>query len=439
MQQQQTLLNTKKSQELYKKACELIPGGVNSPVRSFKSVGGNPLFISKAKGAYIWDVDDNKYIDYVQSWGALINGHIPNEVISSIEKALAKGISYGASCEAEIELASLIINSFPLSNIHKIRFVNSGTEAVMTAIRLARAYTKRNKIIKYAGCYHGHSDAILASSGSGVATFGITETPGIPKNVLSDVIVLPFNDLSATEITMRKFPSQIAAIIVEPVCGNMGVISPKDGFLTLLRELTQKFNCLLIFDEVITGFRLALGGAQEKYKVSPDLTILGKIIGGGMPIGAVGGKKEIMNLLAPEGPVYQAGTLAGNPVSVACGIANLKLLLNNIDIYQYLDTLTLDLCREMEKINQELGVQLQINRVGSMFTVFFTDSKVVDYKTAKKSDTKKFADFFQNMLSREIYLAPSQFESNFISSAHKETDISKTLEAYKESLEKIFV
>ena len=421
---QETLIQIRKSQELYKKACELIPGGVNSPVRAFSSVGGQPLFISKAKGPYIWDADDNQYIDYVGSWGALINGHADPSIIEAIQKTVTKGTSFGAPHENEIELARLIIDNVP--SIEKVRLVNSGTEAVMTAIRLARAYTKRNKLIKFAGCYHGHSDAVLSSSG----------LSGITKNTACETITLPFNDFSTTEITLSKFPKQIAAIIIEPVCGNCGVIPPQEGFLKSLRDLTTKHNCLLIFDEVITGFRLALGGAQVKYNVIPDLTTLGKIIGGGMPIGAIGGSKKIMDLLAPEGPVYQAGTLSGNPLSVACGIANLKLLLKE-EIYKNLEQMTSYLCEEIEKINQEVGIKLQVNRVGSMFTILFSETRVYDSRSSQKSNTKKFAQFFQNMLSNGVYLAPSQFEANFVSTAHKEVDIKKTLEAYKKSIEKI--
>ncbi len=431
---QDSLISTR-SEELYKKACEIIPGGVNSPVRSFKAVGLQPLFISKAKGPYIWDVDQNQYIDFVNSWGALIHGHIHQEVTESIKKALDKGISFGASHENEIELAQIIINKFP--SIEKIRFVNSGTEAVMTAIRLARAYTKRNKIIKFEGCYHGHADSVLSMSGSGITTFGLPACAGVTKNTASETITLPYNNIQILETTLSKFPKEIAGIIVEPVVGNCGVILPSEDFLRCLRNITKKHNSVLIFDEVITGFRLSPGGAQEIFKITADITTLGKIIGGGMPIGAVGGKKEIIDLLAPLGPVYQAGTLSGNPLSVACGIATLKLL--NEDVYKRLEDLASMLCDNIQNINKEKGIKAQINRFGSMFTIFFCGTRVYDSNSAKKSNTKLFGQFFQNMLSCGVYLAPSQFEANFLSTAHKEQDIKKTLEAYKKSIETLII
>ena len=430
---QELLSDTKKSQELYKKACEIIPGGVNSPVRSFKAVDLEPLFISKAKGAHIWDADQNQYIDFVNSWGSLIHGHIHEDVIESIQKSLTKGISYGASHENEIELAQTIINNLP--SIEKIRFVNSGTEAVMTAIRLARAYTKRNKIIKFDGCYHGHTDSVLSMSTPGAVTLGLPACAGVTKNTASETITLPYNNIPVLETTVSKFPKEIACIIIEPVVGNCGVILPEENFIKCVREITKKHNCILIFDEVITGFRLSLGGAQALYKIKPDITVLGKIIGGGMPIGAVGGKKEIMDLLAPIGPVYQAGTLSGNPLSVACGIATLKLL--NEDSYERLENLGSLLCEGIKKINEEKGIKLQINRAGSMFTIFFCETRIYDSNSAKKSNTKQFGQFFKNMLSNGIYLAPSQFEANFISTAHKEQDIKKTIEAYKQSISAI--
>ncbi len=430
---QELLLNTKKSQELYKKACEVIPGGVNSPVRSFKAVDLEPLFISKGKGAHIWDVDQNQYIDFVNSWGALIHGHIHEDVVDSIEKALTKGISYGASHENEIELAQIIIDNFP--SIEKVRFVNSGTEAVMTAIRLARAYTRRNKIIKFDGCYHGHADSVLSTSNSGITTLGLPVCAGVTKNTASETITLPYNNIPILETTLSKFPKEIACIIIEPVVGNCGVITPEESFLRCVRDVTKKHNCLLIFDEVITGFRLSPGGAQTIYKITPDVTVLGKIIGGGMPIGAVGGRKEFLDLLAPVGNVYQAGTLSGNPLSVACGIATLKLLTE--DSFKRLEDLGSMLCDGIKKINEEKGIKLQINRAGSMFTIFFCETRVYDSNSSKKANTKLFGQFFKNMLSNGIYLTPSQFESNFISTAHKEQDIKKTLEAYKQSLDSI--
>ena len=428
-----TLTSTKKSEALYSEACEIIPGGVNSPVRSFKSVGMEPLFISKASGPYIWDVDQNQYIDYVCYWGALIHGHSPKEVIQNTQKALANGTSFGAPHENEVILAKMIIEKIP--SIKKIRLVNSGTEAVMTAIRIARAFTGRNKIIKFEGCYHGHSDSVLSMSGSGIATFGIPSSPGVTKSTASETITIPYNDITTFEITLNKFPKEIAAVIVEPVVGNSGVILPEEKFLKSLRELSARFKCLLIFDEVITGFRLSSGGAQSLFNISPDITTLGKIIGGGMPIGAVGGKKEIMDLLAPAGPVYQAGTLSGNPVSVACGISTLSLI--NEKTYEKLESLSALLCNGMQKINNNTGLDVQINRIGSMFSLFFTNKKVFDFKSAQQSDRKRFVQFFKNMLNEGIYLAPSPFEANFISSAHKEEDIEKTLVAYKKSVEKL--
>lgn len=429
----EVLTNTNKSQQLYKRACELIPGGVNSPVRSFKAVELEPLFISKAKGQYIWDIDQNRYIDYVCSWGALINGHIPSQVIEAVEAAVLKGTSFGAPHENEIELAEIITSHMPA--IEKIRLVNSGTEAVMTAIRLARAYTKRNKIIKFSGCYHGHADVVLSNGGSGMAILGLPACPGVTKNTANETITLPFNNIPAFEISFSKFPREIAAVIVEPVIGNCGVIPPEAGYLKHIREITKKYNSLLIFDEVITGFRLSLGGAQELYKIKPDLTTLGKIIGGGLPMGAVGGKKEIMDLLSPVGPVYQAGTLSGNPISVACGIATLQLLKK--ETYEYLEKISLQLTTGIEKIKLETGNKFQINRVGSMFSIFFTKNKVYDQKSATKSNTKMFAEFFKYVLSSGIYLACSQFEANFLSTSHKEEDIKKTIEAINLAIEKL--
>ncbi|MBI2995979.1 MAG: glutamate-1-semialdehyde 2,1-aminomutase [Candidatus Melainabacteria bacterium] len=431
---QETIANKTRSQKLYKKALELISGGVNSPVRSFKAVELEPLFISHASGPCIWDVDQNKYIDYVNSWGALIHGHAHPQIIETVAKVLQKGTSFGAPHENEIELAQIIVQNMP--SIEKVRLVNSGTEAVMTAIRLARAYTKRNKIIKFSGCYHGHSDSVLSKSSSGLTTLGIPDSSGVTKSTASDVITLPFNDLHTFEITLNKFPKDIAAVITEPVIGNCGVILPDESFLRLLKSLSGKFNYVLIFDEVITGFRLSLGGAQKIYKITPHLTTLGKIIGGGMPVGAIGGKKEIMDLLAPLGPVYQAGTLSGNPISVACGIATLNLL--NEKSYKYLEHITSLLCTGIIEINKEKGIQLQVNQAGSMFSIFFTENKVNNYETAKKSNTKSFAKFFQCMLSNGIYIAPSQFEANFISTLHTELDIEKTLDAYKKNAQNEF-
>lgn len=426
-------LNIKKSEALYKKACELIPGGVNSPVRSFKAVNMNPLFISRAEGAYLWDADNNKFIDFINSWGALINGHSHPKIVKAIQDSVKNGTSYGAPHENEIKLCQMIVNKVP--SIEKVRLVNSGTEAVMTAIRLARAYTQRNKIIKFEGCYHGHSDYMLSFSGSGIATLGIPSSPGVTKNIASETITLPYNDLTATEITLNKYPKDIAAIIVEPVVGNCGVIKPKPEFLEGLRTISTKFGVVLIFDEVITGFRISIGGAQEKYNVLPDLTTLGKIIGGGMPIGGIGGKSKIMDMLAPNGHVYQAGTLSGNPISVICGIENLSLLDNNS--YIYLEESTRGFCEELIKINESNKIKLQVNYIGSMFSIFFNENNVYNFDSAKRSNTKKYAEFFKRMLYNGIYFAPSQFEANFISTAHKKEDLEKTLSTYNKVIKEI--
>lgn len=420
-----------KSKELYEKACAVMPGGVNSPVRSFNAVNSTPLFISKANGAYIWDVDQNKYIDFVNSWGALICGHANPKVISKVEEAIKNGTSFGAPHENEIKLAKLIIQNMP--SIEKLRLVSSGTEAVMTAIRLARAYTKRNKIIKFSGCYHGHSDSVLSMSGSGIATFGLPTSPGVTKNTANDTITIPYNDIFSTEIAINKYPKEIAGVIVEPVVGNAGVIKPESGFLEALRALTTKHGALLIFDEVITGFRLSLGGAQKIFNINPDITILGKIIGGGMPIGAVGGKKEIIDLLAPSGPVYQAGTLSGNPISVACGIATLEQL--NEEIYQSLEETNSYLCNSILSIADEINLDITVTYIGSLFSIFFTKTDVKNFEDAKSSDTEKYSKFFNHMLIEGIYLAPSQFEANFISTAHTKEDMNKTINSFKKAIE----
>lgn len=432
---QNTIINTQKSDELYETAKELIPGGVNSPVRSFKAVDRNPLFISKANGAYIWDADGNKYIDLVNSWGALIHGHRPPSVLKAIEKALESGISFGASHEQEVELAKKIISAMP--SIEKIRLVNSGTEAVMTAIRLARASTGRNKIIKFEGCYHGHCDSVLSKSGSGLATLGIPSSAGVTKNTAYETLTLPYNDLHTLEITFSKFPNEIAGIIIEPLIGNSGVIKPVNGFLDLIRELCNKYKSVLIFDEVMTGFRLSYGGAQGKYNVKPDLTTLGKIIGGGMPIGAIGGKKELIDLLSPNGPVYQAGTMSGNPISVACGLSTLNLI-DESQTYKKLEDTTSSICKDIDLINEEKGLKIRTSYEGSMFSIFFTDGMISNYGNVKNSNTKKYAQFFNLMLNQGIYLAPSQFEANFISTVISDQDIKSIVNAYKNAVDEIF-
>jgi glutamate-1-semialdehyde 2,1-aminomutase len=415
-----------KSKEYFKRALKSIPGGVNSPVRACKAVKADPIFFERGEGAYLIDVDGNRYIDYVCSWGPLILGHAHPEVIGSIYFASKKGTSFGAPTWQEVELAELIKNSIP--SIEKIRLVNSGTEATMSAIRLARAYTGRKKIIKFEGCYHGHVDSLLVKAGSGLATFGIPATPGVPEELTSHTLNLPFNDFSAVEKAFLEYGKEIAAVIVEPIPGNMGVVLPENGFLEFLREITQKYKALLIFDEVITGFRIGPSGAQGKYGINPDLTCLGKIIGGGLPVGAYGGKEEIMNLVSPEGPVYQAGTLSGNPIAVAAGIATLKELLKP-GTYERLEYISEKLEKGIREVLKELKLPYQINRAGSMLTLFFTKKEVKDFQSALTSDIEKFAIFWQKMLEEGIYLPPSQFEAWFVSLSHGEKEIEKTISA----------
>jgi len=415
-----------RSKEYFKRALKSIPGGVNSPVRACKAVKADPIFFERGEGAYLIDVDGNRYIDYVCSWGPLILGHAHPEVIGSIYFASKKGTSFGAPTWQEVELAELIKSSIP--SIEKIRLVNSGTEATMSAIRLARAYTGRKKIIKFEGCYHGHVDSLLVKAGSGLATFGIPATPGVPEELTSHTLNLPFNDFSAVEKAFLEYGKEIAAVIVEPIPGNMGVVLPENGFLEFLREITQKYKALLIFDEVITGFRIGPSGAQGKYGINPDLTCLGKIIGGGLPVGAYGGKEEIMSLVSPEGPVYQAGTLSGNPIAVAAGIATLKELLKP-GTYERLEYLSEKLEKGIKEVLKELKLSYQINRAGSMLTLFFTEKEVKDFQGALTSDIEKFAIFWQKMLEEGIYLPPSQFEAWFVSLSHGEKEIEKTISA----------
>jgi glutamate-1-semialdehyde 2,1-aminomutase len=415
-----------RSKEYFKRALKSIPGGVNSPVRACKAVKADPIFFERGEGAYLIDVDGNRYIDYVCSWGPLILGHAHPEVIGSIYFASKKGTSFGAPTWQEVELAELIKSSIP--SIEKIRLVNSGTEATMSAIRLARAYTGRKKIIKFEGCYHGHVDSLLVKAGSGLATFGIPATPGVPEELTSHTLNLPFNDFSAVEKAFLEYGKEIAAVIVEPIPGNMGVVLPENGFLEFLREITLKYKALLIFDEVITGFRIGPSGAQGKYGINPDLTCLGKIIGGGLPVGAYGGKEEIMSLVSPEGPVYQAGTLSGNPIAVAAGIATLKELLKP-GTYERLEYLSEKLEKGIKEVLKELKLSYQINRAGSMLTLFFTEKEVKDFQGALTSDIEKFAIFWQKMLEEGIYLPPSQFEAWFVSLAHGEKEIEKTISA----------
>ncbi len=428
-------MKTDKSDNLFKKAKNFIPGGVNSPVRAFKSVGRNPLFISKAHGSKIYDSDGNEFIDYVGSWGPMLLGHSHPKILDAIERTLKNGTSFGAPTELEVKIAELITKLVP--SIQMVRMVNSGTEATMSAIRLARAFTGKNKIIKFEGCYHGHADTFLIKAGSGALTFGTPDSPGIPDTVAQYTLNARFNDIESIYKIVEKNKGQIAAIIVEPVVGNMGCIPPKSNFLADLRNVCDQENIILIFDEVMTGFRLAAGGAQELYKIKPDLTTLGKIIGGGLPVGAYGGKKEIMELLAPSGPVYQAGTLSGNPIAMAAGYEMLSIISSSKEIYQILEERSSQLEIGMNKIMSKLGLEYKINRVGSMFTLFFTNKEVYDFETAKSSDTQKFTKYFNGMLERGIYLPPSQFEAAFISMAHTSEDIEQTLVAFEEAIKEI--
>lgn len=427
-------MKIKKSQKLYKKAVTLMPGGVNSPVRAFKAVGGTPLFISKAKDSKIYDVDGNEYIDYVLSWGPLILGHAHSKVVKALRKAVLSGTSYGAPTPMEIELAILIKKAMP--SIEKIRMVNSGTEATMSAIRLSRGFTKRNKVIKFEGCYHGHVDALLVSAGSGGATFGIPDSLGVPASYVAETIILPFNDKETLKNVINEHWQDIACVIVEPVVGNMGCILPKEDFLKTLRDETEKYGIILIFDEVMTGFRVSSGGAQEYYRIKPDLTCLGKVIGGGLPVGAYGGKKEIMSLVAPEGGVYQAGTLSGNPLAMTAGIETLKILLKS-NTYKKLEKKMLQLEEGLKDAAKKQKISAKFYRAGTMFCSYFTEQEVVNAQTAKTSDIEKFKKFFWGMLNRGIYIAPSQFEAGFISIAHSEKDIEKTINAAYETFKEL--
>lgn len=423
-----------KSLNLYQKALRLMPGGVNSPVRAFRAVGSSPLFIKNAKGSKIYDVDGNEFIDYVLSWGPMILGHAHPSVINAIKKGAENGTSYGAPTPLEIELAKMIISFFP--SIEKVRMVNSGTEATMSAIRVARGFTKRDKIIKFEGCYHGHFDGLLVKAGSGAATFGIPDSEGVPESYARETITLPFNDIGALKSLLQREGGSIASVIVEPVVGNMGCIMPAEGFLEALREETSKYGIVLIFDEVMTGFRVSKGGAQAYYGIKPDMTCLGKIIGGGLPVGAYGGKKEIMSMVAPEGPVYQAGTLSGNPLAVTAGIETLKILSKN-NFYERLEAKMQSLEDGLKDAAKKANVKTRFYRAGTMFCSYFTDNDVVDYATAKKADTQMFSKFFMGMLNKGVYLAPSQFEAGFMSLAHSNRDISHTIDAAYKTMKEI--
>lgn len=421
------------SARLFAEAQRVIPGGVNSPVRAFKSVGGDPLFMQRGEGPYIFDVDGNRYLDHVMSWGPLIFGHAPPRIIQAITDAAARGTSFGASTEAEVRLAQKIVAAVP--SVEKVRLVSSGTEAVMSAVRVARGFTKRDKIIKFEGNYHGHSDGFLAKAGSGLTTLGLPDSAGVPVNLTRDTITLPYNDADAFRSVMLAHPGEVAVVMLEPVAGNMGVVTPRAGFLHALRDLTERDGALLLFDEVITGFRVAYGGAQELFGITPDLTALGKIIGGGLPLAAYGGRADIMDVVAPVGPVYQAGTLSGNPLAVAAGLEQLTML------EEVRGTLYTKMHRQMHFLAQsakdtakKLGIPHRVNRIGSMMTLFFTDAKVLDFETAKTSDTAKYGAFFRALLERGVYFAPSQYEAAFVSAAHSDAQMDETARAVSEAL-----
>jgi glutamate-1-semialdehyde 2,1-aminomutase len=427
-----TMSNRECSQQLHARACRVIPGGVDSPVRAFKSVGGEPPYIVRGKGPRIRDADGNEYIDYVGSWGPLILGHAFPSVVEAVEKANRDGASFGACTPAEAELAEAVIEAFP--SMDKVRFVSSGTEATMSAIRLARAFTRRNYIIKFEGCYHGHADSLLVKAGSGVATLGIPGSAGVLDEQAKFTLALPFNNQHAVEEVFHKFKNEIACVIVEPVVGNMGCVPPRNGYLEFLRSITAQQGAVLIFDEVMTGFRLSFGGAQQLYKIKPDLTTLGKIIGGGLPVGAYGGRAELMDMIAPLGPVYQAGTLSGNPLAMAAGIATLQELKTRPGIYEQLEQRSAALVEDVLSAAKKKGVPLTANRVGSMFTWFFQSGTVHDWDTAAKSDTQAFGKFHRAMLEQGIYLPPSQYEAMFMSAAHTESDIQQTITAAEQAL-----
>jgi glutamate-1-semialdehyde 2,1-aminomutase len=427
-------MNFTNSEHLFAAAQKVIPGGVNSPVRAFRAVGGQPLFIDRASGPYMWDADGNRYIDYVLSWGPLILGHAHPRVVKALQQAAERGTSYGAPTALETELAELVCTLVP--SAEQVRFVNSGTEATMSALRLARAFTGRNKIIKLQGNYHGHADFLLVQAGSGVATLGLPDSPGVPPGATQDTLTAPFNDLAAVKTLFDRHGQDIAGIILEPVAGNMGMIPPVEGYLAGLRQLCDQHRALLIFDEVMTGFRVALGGAQEYYGIMPDLTVLGKVIGGGLPVGAYAGRQEIMQTVAPAGPMYQAGTLSGNPLAMTAGIETLKTI-QKPGIFDQLVAGTTKLCQGIGAAAEAAGIPVYQTQAGTMFCTFFTDQPVTNWDTAAKSDTKRYARFFQAMLKRGVYLAPSQFETGFFSSAHTNEVVASTIEAAQAAFSEI--
>ena len=422
------------SQSHFTRARQSIPGGVNSPARAFGAVGGDPLIIDRGDGAYLWDIDGNRLVDYVGSWGPHILGHRHPEVVSALETTLAKGTSFGAPTTLETELAEAVIAAVP--SVEKVRMVNSGTEATMSAIRLARGHTGRDKVIKFAGCYHGHVDSLLVQAGSGALTHGVPSSPGVPAGCAADTVALPFNDVEELTATMENIGSEVACVILEPVVGNMGVVAPVEGFLDACRQLCTAHGCLLIFDEVMTGFRVAFGGAQSLYNVTPDMTTMGKIVGGGMPVGAYGGSAEIMNSISPDGPVYQAGTLSGNPLAMACGLATLKVL-QDTNPYDRLDEVTSRLVDGLDQAATDAGLDHVVARVGSMFTLFFNSEPVTSYDVSARNDTERFAAYHRGMLDHGIYLPCSQFEANFVSAAHTDEDIDATLAAARAVLSDI--
>ena len=422
-------LKTTRSEEIFAAAQKLMPGGVNSPVRAFKSVGGQPIVFDRVKGAYIWDVDGNQYIDYIGSWGPAICGHAHPEVNQALHEVLEKGTSFGAPCYLENVLAEMVIDAVP--SIEMVRFVNSGTEACMAVLRLMRAFTGRDKLIKFEGCYHGHADMFLVKAGSGVATLGLPDSPGVPKSTTANTLTAPYNDLQAVKALFEANPDQVAGVILEPVVGNAGFIPPDAGFLEGLRELTREYGALLVFDEVMTGFRIAYGGAQQKFGVTPDLTTLGKIIGGGLPVGAYGGRRDIMAMVAPAGPMYQAGTLSGNPLAMTAGIKTLELLQRS-NTYEQLERITKRLIDGLLQAAKDTGHVACGGNISGMFGFFFTAGPVHSYEDAKQCDLNKFARFHRGMLERGIYLAPSQFEAGFMSLAHTEEDIDRTIAAARE-------